>query len=97
MSRSLVGVLPVDMLPLRTVVENEIGICPGFARRRRLPRAYALAAEDAPAFYARSQVSLLTPLPFDCAGTVSEPHLFHPWNLRFERKQIPRFVVNVNS
>ena len=36
-------------------------------------------------------------LLFCCVRTVSEPHLFQPWNLRFERKQIPRFVVNVNS
>ena len=36
-------------------------------------------------------------LPFYCARTVSEPHLFDPWNLRFERKQIPRFVGIVIS
>lgn len=29
-----------------------------------------------------------------CFSTVPEPHLFHPGELRFERKQIPRFVVN---
>src|SRR5260221_1965555 len=38
---------------------------------------------------------LVAPLLFYCAETVSEPHLFHPWNLQFERKQIPQFVVNV--
>lgn len=34
---------------------------------------------------------------FLCARTVSEPHLFDPWNLWFERKQLPRFVGIVNS
>ena len=41
-------------------------------------------AGDAPAF-------------FTVPRTVSQPDLFDPRNLRFERKQIPRFVGIVNS
>jgi hypothetical protein len=41
--------------------------------------------------------AILTPLLFNCARTVPEPHLLHPWNLRFERKQIPRIVVNIRN
>jgi hypothetical protein len=36
-------------------------------------------------------------LLFSCVRTVSEPHLFQPWNLLVERKQLPRFAGNVNS
>ena len=35
--------------------------------------------------------------PSTCPKTVSELHLFDPWNLRLERKQISRFVVNIRS
>jgi hypothetical protein len=34
-------------------------------------------------------------LLFHCAGTVSELHLFERLRLLFERKQIPRIVVNI--
>jgi hypothetical protein len=37
------------------------------------------------------------PLPFCCAKTVSEPDLLKPPELRFERKQIPRIVVNIRN
>jgi len=33
--------------------------------------------------------------PWNCAKTVSELHLFERLGLLFERKQIPRFVVNI--
>jgi hypothetical protein len=39
----------------------------------------------------------VAPLLFKCAKTVSEPYLLHPRELRFQRKQIPRFVGIVNS
>ena len=35
------------------------------------------------------------PTPFHCAKTVSELDLLGPPGLLFERKQIPRFVVNI--
>src|SRR5215471_18144162 len=37
----------------------------------------------------------LSPTPFYCAKTVSELDLLEPPGLLFERKQIPRFVVNI--
>jgi hypothetical protein len=39
----------------------------------------------------------VTPLRFTCAKTVSELHLFEMLGLLFERKQIPRFVVNIRN
>jgi hypothetical protein len=39
----------------------------------------------------------LTPLLFRCARTVSELYLFERLRLLFERKQIPRFVVNIRN
>ena len=50
-------------------------------------------------FYIKSLsgLPLLTPLLLKCARTVSEPQLFHPWALLFERKQIPRFVVSIRN
>ena len=46
-------------------------------------------------FLRRRSISLLTPLLFNCAGTVSELHLFQRLGLLLERKQIPQVVVNV--
>jgi hypothetical protein len=39
--------------------------------------------------------SLIKPLLFHCAKTVSEPDPFHPMDLLVERKQIPRIVVTI--
>ncbi len=39
----------------------------------------------------------IAPLLFNCAKTVSEPHLFERLGLLFERKQIPQFVVNIRT
>ena len=36
-------------------------------------------------------------LLFHCAKTVSERDPFHPMNLPFERKQIPRIVVTIRN
>jgi hypothetical protein len=52
---------------------------------------------DAGAFRAWEQLLNSSPYFFHCARTVSKPHLFDPWNFRFERKQIPRFVVNIRN
>ena len=58
---------------------------------------HASAAEQTRLLFAHRINFPFAPLPFDCVNTVSEPHLFEPWNLQLERKQLPRFVGNVDS
>ena len=47
--------------------------------------------------HTRSRLPQLATLLFTRAKTVSELHLLVPLGLLFERKQIPRFVVNIRS
>lgn len=46
---------------------------------------------------AQRRIGVALLLFFGCARTVSEPDLFKRLRLLFERKQIPRIVVNIRN
>jgi len=99
------GLTAANDLGLTNAVPARIGVLTD----RRLPpitlgnltldfqAAAPSAGERRACVWLRRSASRLTPLLLCCARTVSEPHLFDPRELRFERKQIPRFVGIVSS